>query len=292
MHTVLRSATREVVIGDDQPFCLMGERINPTGRKIFAEQLRRGDLSRIAIDVEQQVAGGATMLDVNMGVPLADEAELLAQAVTMIQGLTDLPLVIDSSVVEALEAGLGAYQGKALVNSVTGEKERLEQILPIVARHGAAVIALPNEEDEIPDDPYKRLDITEEDPRHRHGGVRHPAGGHRDRPARDADRRRHHAREEDAADHRADPRRARPQHDPRRLQRLVRHARAARAGRHVPADGHEVRPHQRDHGRARPADRRSGQGRRPAARQRRVGHGLDRPRPGRRRGGEGRRGAV
>ena len=160
MHTVLRSATREVVIGEDQPFCLMGERINPTGRKIFAEALRRGDLSRIAIDVEQQVAGGATMLDVNMGVPLADEAELLAQAVTMIQGLTDLPLVIDSSVVEALEAGLGAYQGKALVNSVTGEKERLEQILPIVARHGAAVIALPNEEDEIPDDPYKRLDIT------------------------------------------------------------------------------------------------------------------------------------
>jgi len=160
MHTVLRSATREVVIGDDQPFCLMGERINPTGRKIFAEALRRGDLSRIAIDVEQQVAGGATMLDVNMGVPLADEAELLAQAVTMIQSLTDLPLVIDSSVVEALEAGLGAYQGKALVNSVTGEKERLEQILPIVARHGAAVIALPNEEDEIPDDPYKRLDIT------------------------------------------------------------------------------------------------------------------------------------
>jgi 5-methyltetrahydrofolate--homocysteine methyltransferase len=100
------------------------------------------------------------MLDVNMGVPLADEAELLAQAVTMIQGLTDLPLVIDSSVVEALEAGLGAYQGKALVNSVTGEKERLDAILPIVARHGAAVIALPNEEDEIPDDPYKRLDIT------------------------------------------------------------------------------------------------------------------------------------
>ena len=159
-HTVLRSASREVVIGSDQPFCLIGERLNPTGRKIFAEALRRGDLSRIAIDVEQQVAGGATMLDVNMGVPLADEAELLAQAVTMIQGLTDLPLVIDSSVVEALEAGLGAYQGKALVNSVTGEKDRLEQILPIVARHGAAVIALPNEEDEIPDDPYKRLDIT------------------------------------------------------------------------------------------------------------------------------------
>jgi 5-methyltetrahydrofolate--homocysteine methyltransferase len=164
-HTVLRSvtssgATREIVIGADQPFCLIGERLNPTGRKIFAEQLRRGDLSRIAIDVEQQVAGGATMLDVNMGVPLADEAELLAQAITMVQGLTDLPLVIDSSVVEALEAGLAAYQGKALVNSVTGERERLDAILPIVARHGAAVIALPNEEDEIPDEPERRLEIT------------------------------------------------------------------------------------------------------------------------------------
>lgn len=160
MHTVVRSATREVVIGPDQPFCLIGERLNPTGRKVFAEQLRRGDLSRIAIDVEQQVAAGATMLDINMGIPLVDEAELLANAVTMVQELTDLPLCIDSSVVEALEAGLAAYKGKALVNSVTGETERLEQILPIVAKYGAAVIALPNEEDEIPDDPHKRLEIT------------------------------------------------------------------------------------------------------------------------------------
>jgi 5-methyltetrahydrofolate--homocysteine methyltransferase len=159
-HTVLRSATREVTIGVDQPFCLIGERLNPTGRKIFAEQLRRGDLSRIAVDVEQQVAGGATMLDINMGVPLADEAELLAKAVTMAQELTDLPLCIDSSVIEALEAGLAAYQGKALVNSITGERERMDQILPIVKRHGAAVIALPNEEDEIPDEPERRLEIT------------------------------------------------------------------------------------------------------------------------------------
>ena len=160
MHTVVRSATREVVIGSDQPFCLIGERLNPTGRRIFAEQLRRGDYSRIAIDVEQQVAAGATMLDINMGIPLVDEAELLAKAVTMVQELTDLPLCIDSSVVEALEAGLAAYNGKALVNSVTGERERLDAILPIVARYGAAVIALPNEEDEIPDDPHKRLEIT------------------------------------------------------------------------------------------------------------------------------------
>jgi 5-methyltetrahydrofolate--homocysteine methyltransferase len=160
MHTVISSETREVVIGPDRPFCLIGERINPTGRRLFAEQLRGGNLSRIAIDVEQQVAGGAMLLDVNMGVPLADEAELLAQAVTMIQGLTDLPLCIDSSVVEALEAGLAAYKGKALVNSVTGERDRLDAILPLVARHGAAVIALPNEEDEIPEEPEKRLEIT------------------------------------------------------------------------------------------------------------------------------------
>jgi 5-methyltetrahydrofolate--homocysteine methyltransferase len=160
VHTVVSSATREVVIGPDRPFCLIGERLNPTGRKVFAEQLRRGDLSRIAVDVEQQVAGGATMLDVNMGVPLADEAELLARAVTMVQGLTDLPLCLDSSVVEALEAGLAVYRGKALVNSVTGERERLDAILPLVKRYGAAVIALPNEEDEIPDEPRKRLEIT------------------------------------------------------------------------------------------------------------------------------------
>jgi 5-methyltetrahydrofolate--homocysteine methyltransferase len=160
VHTTVSSATREVVIGPDQPFCLIGERINPTGRRLFAEQLRAGDLSRIAVDVEQQVAGGATMLDVNMGVPLADEAELLAKAVAMIQEITDLPLCIDSSVVEALEAGLSAYRGKALVNSVTGERERLDAILPLVKEHGAAVIALPNEEDEIPDDPRKRLEIT------------------------------------------------------------------------------------------------------------------------------------
>lgn len=160
MDTVLRSATTELTIGPDQPFCIIGERINPTGRKIFQEQLRAGDLSRIEIDVAQQVAGGAMVLDVNMGVPLADEAELLAAAVRLIQGLTDLPLCIDSSVVEALDAGLAAYDGKALVNSVTGEEERMEAILPLVKRYGAAVIALPNEEDEIPDDPRKRLAIT------------------------------------------------------------------------------------------------------------------------------------
>jgi len=160
MHTVLRSASREITIGDDQPFCIIGERINPTGRKLFQEQLRAGDLSRIEIDVEQQVAGGAMMLDVNMGVPLADEADLLARAVKLVQRLTDLPLCIDSSVVEALDAGLAAYEGKALVNSVTAEDERLEAILPIVKKYGAAVIGLPNDESEIPEDPRRRVELA------------------------------------------------------------------------------------------------------------------------------------
>ena len=160
MHTVVRSATRELVIGSDQPFCIIGERINPTGRPKFQEELRAGNLARVIDDVHAQVAGGAMMLDVNMGVPLADEAALLSEAVKLIQSLTDLPLCIDSSVVEALDAGLAAYQGKALVNSVTGEAERLERILPLVKKYGAAVIALPNEEDAIPEDPAKRLEIT------------------------------------------------------------------------------------------------------------------------------------
>jgi 5-methyltetrahydrofolate--homocysteine methyltransferase len=160
LHTVLRSATREVVLGHDQRFCLIGERINPTGRRIFQEQLRAGDLSAIERDVAAQVAGGADVLDVNMGVPLTDEPELLAKAITLIQGLTDLPICIDSSVVEALEAGLSAYQGRALVNSVTAEDDRLAAILPLVKKYDAAVIALPNDHDEIPMEADKRLDLV------------------------------------------------------------------------------------------------------------------------------------
>ena len=160
MHTTVSSATKTVTIGPDQPFCIIGERINPTGRKIFQEQLRAGDMSAVEKDVLDQVAMGATMLDVNMGAPLVDEAELLAKAVTMIQELTDLPLCIDSSVVEALEAGLDAYKGKALVNSITAEDERMELILPLVKKHGAAIIALPNDEFEIPEEPERRLELT------------------------------------------------------------------------------------------------------------------------------------
>src|SRR5437660_4973283 len=136
MQTVLESRSRTVVIGGGAPFCVIGERINPTGRKAFQAQLQAGDLSQLETDVAQQVAGGADMLDVNVGDPLADEVALMGDAIPMVQGLTDLPLCIDSSVIEALEAGLSAYQGKALVNSVTGEDERLEAILPIDARRG------------------------------------------------------------------------------------------------------------------------------------------------------------
>jgi 5-methyltetrahydrofolate--homocysteine methyltransferase len=159
-ETVLRSATKEVVIGHNRRFCLIGERINPTGRRIFQEQLRAGDLSAIERDVKAQVEGGADVLDVNMGVPLTDEADLLARAVRMIQGLTDLPICIDSSVVEALEAGLAAYEGRALVNSVTAEDDRLAAILPLVKKYNAAVVALPNDEDEIPMEADKRLHLT------------------------------------------------------------------------------------------------------------------------------------
>ncbi|HEV8023719.1 MAG TPA: dihydropteroate synthase [Candidatus Nanopelagicales bacterium] len=161
MHTTVSSANQTLTIGSDQPFCIIGERINPTGRKAFQEQLRAGDLSAVEKDVADQVAGGAMMLDVNMGAPLVDEAALLSQAVKLIQGLTDMPLCIDSSVVEALDAGLAAYEGKALVNSVTAEDERMELILPLVKKYGAAVIALPNDDKEIPEEPERRFELTE-----------------------------------------------------------------------------------------------------------------------------------
>jgi 5-methyltetrahydrofolate--homocysteine methyltransferase len=160
-ETRLRGTAKEVVIGHGHRFCLIGERINPTGRRIFQEQLRAGDLSAIERDVKAQVEGGADVLDVNMGVPLTDEPELLAKAIQMVQSLTDLPICIDSSVVEALEAGLSVYQGRALVNSITAEDDRMASILPLVKKYDAAVIALPNDHDEIPMEADKRLVLTE-----------------------------------------------------------------------------------------------------------------------------------
>ena len=161
MHTVVQSASKTITIGHDQPFVIIGERINPTGRKKFQELLRAGDLSTITVDVESQVKGGADMLDVNMGVPLTDEPALLSKAIKMIQGITDLPICIDSSVIEALQAGLEAYEGKALVNSMTGEDDRMDLILPLIKKHNAAIIALPNDEIGIPATAAERIVITE-----------------------------------------------------------------------------------------------------------------------------------
>ena len=161
MHTVLSSPNKTVTIGHDQPFCIIGERINPTGRKKFQLELREGNLSAIEKDVIAQVAGGADVLDVNMGVPLTDEPALLSKAITLIQTLTDTPICIDSSIIEALQAGLEAYQGKALVNSVTGEDDRMELVLPLIKKHGAAIIALPNDETGIPATAAERMVITE-----------------------------------------------------------------------------------------------------------------------------------
>jgi 5-methyltetrahydrofolate--homocysteine methyltransferase len=149
-----------VTIGAEQPFCVIGERINPTGRKRFAEELRGGDLSTVTVDAVAQVTAGANMLDVNAGIPLVDESELLKSMLKTVQDAVDVPICIDSSVIEALEAGLSVYEGRALVNSVTAEDERLEEILPLVARHGAAVIGLANDETGIPETPQKRLECA------------------------------------------------------------------------------------------------------------------------------------
>jgi 5-methyltetrahydrofolate--homocysteine methyltransferase len=160
MDTILRARTKEVTIGAGHPFCIIGERINPTGRKKLAEELRGGDLGTVELDTHAQVEAGADVLDVNAGIPLVDEAELLAQMLRTVQAAADIPICIDSSVIEALEAGLAVYEGKPLVNSVTGEDDRLEEILPLVAKHGAAVIGLANDETGIPETPQQRLEIA------------------------------------------------------------------------------------------------------------------------------------
>lgn len=160
METTLSSKSKSVVIGPDQPFVIIGERINPSGRKKLGQEMAAGDFSRVRRDAGAQVAAGAPMLDVNAGVPIADEAELLVNAIRAVRDVTDVPLCIDSSVVEALEAALAIYSGKALVNSVTGEDERLERILPLVKKYGAAIIGMANDETGISNDPDYRLAIA------------------------------------------------------------------------------------------------------------------------------------
>ena len=158
--TVLRSRTNTVEIGANRRFCVIGERINPTGRKTFAEDLRAGELSTVTHDAVAQVEAGADMVDVNAGIPLVDESELLKAMLRTVQAAVDVPICIDSSVIEALEAGLSVYEGRALVNSVTAEDDRLSEILPLVARHDAAVIGLANDETGIPETPEKRLECA------------------------------------------------------------------------------------------------------------------------------------
>ena len=158
--TVVSSATKEVLIGFDQPFVMIGERINPTGRKLLSEEMSKGDFSRVEQDTLAQVAAGAHMLDVNAGIPLADEPKILADTIKLVQSLTDVPLSIDSSIVAALQAGLEVYQGKALLNSVTGEEERLEEVLPLVKKYGCAVVAISNDETGISEDPDVRFAVA------------------------------------------------------------------------------------------------------------------------------------
>jgi len=160
LETILRSRTREVVISIDRPFVIIGERINPTGRKVLAAEMKEGRMDRVRADAIAQAAAGAHMLDVNAGIPAADEPALLVAAIKAVSEVSDLPICIDSSVLEALEAGLGAYEGKALVNSVTAEDERMDRILPLVKKHGAAVIAMANDETGISMVPEERVAIA------------------------------------------------------------------------------------------------------------------------------------
>ena len=159
-ETVLTSEKKKVVIGFDHRFVMIGERINPTGRKLLAEEMSRGDYSRVLADAVAQVEAGAQMLDVNAGIPLVDEPAILAECIRLVQDTVDVPLSIDSSIVAALEAGLAAYRGKPLVNSVTGEEERLEQVLPLVKKYGAAVVAISNDETGISEDPDVRFEVA------------------------------------------------------------------------------------------------------------------------------------
>jgi len=158
--TILSSASEEVVIGCDHPFVVVGERINPTGRSQLASEMESGNFDRVELDALAQIAAGAKVLDVNTGVPMADEPALMAKVVELVQSMTSVPISIDSSMPDALEAGLAAYQGKALVNSVTGEDERLDTVLPIVAKHGAAVVAICHDDSGISNDPDKRIEAA------------------------------------------------------------------------------------------------------------------------------------
>ncbi len=159
-RTVLSSHSKEIAIGFNEPFVMIGERINPTGRKILAEEMKNGDFTRVEMDTLAQLAAGAQMLDVNAGIPLADEPKILADTIKLVQSITDVPLSIDSSIVAALEAGLKVYQGRPLVNSVTGEEDRLEHVLPLIKKYNCAVVAISNDETGISENPNVRFEVA------------------------------------------------------------------------------------------------------------------------------------
>ena len=159
-QTILSSIDKEVVIGFEEPFCIIGERINPTGRKKLSQQMKDGNYSSVEQDALAQVNAGAHMLDVNAGIPLAGEPRILSECIKLVQSVVDVPLSIDSSIIEALEAGLSVYRGKPLVNSVTGEEESMERVLPLVKKFDAAVVAISNDESGISTDPDVRFDVA------------------------------------------------------------------------------------------------------------------------------------
>jgi 5-methyltetrahydrofolate--homocysteine methyltransferase len=166
-RTVLESKSKTVVIGFDEPFCVIGERINPTGRKKLAAELEAGDFSTVEKDALEQVACGAMVLDVNAGVvynsnpnPNETEPPLMRKMIELVQGLVDVPLCIDSSVPGALEAGLAAAEGRPLLNSVTGEEDRLELVLPLVKKYNVPVVAISNDDTGISEDPNVRFEVA------------------------------------------------------------------------------------------------------------------------------------
>ncbi len=166
-RTIVESQTKTAIIGFDQPFCVIGERINPTGRKKLAAELEAGDFSTVESDALAQVAAGATVLDINAGVvynsnpnPNETEPPLMTRMIELVQGLVDVPLCIDSSVPAALEAGLRAARGRPLLNSVTGEEERLEFVLPLVKKYNVPVVAISNDDTGISEDPDVRFAVA------------------------------------------------------------------------------------------------------------------------------------
>jgi 5-methyltetrahydrofolate--homocysteine methyltransferase len=161
MHTILKSATKEVKIGIDRPFVMIGEKINPTGHKKLAAALQENNLDYVRQLAERQVAWGADVLDVNVGVPGLDEVGIVAQVVELVQSVADVPICLDSANPAVLAAGLRAVKGKALVNSVSGEEKRLETVLPLVKEYGAVVIGLTMDDNGIPKTPEERLAVAE-----------------------------------------------------------------------------------------------------------------------------------